>query len=305
MRRKLMHYLLKSWTRGSCPKEALNTAKRKSALKREEGKLKSRTTPQNWWPMLTRALPYLVSLAGAIVFILLWEILARTSAVPYLPSFTQSVLALVDLALKGELGFHAFNSIIRIGLGFGAALVTGIPLGIAIGRWRLVRQFTKPVTEAVRFIPPLAMLPVALVILHTAQGTAVFIIWFAAFFPILLGTVAGVHRTDPAHVEVAQSFGAHEWQVLEKVIFPSALPEILTGARVGLGVGWMSLVAAEMVTAVGGTGLGSLIWTLLFLSQYTPMVGVIMLLAIIGFLMNEGFVLFEGYVLRYRRLVTE
>jgi NitT/TauT family transport system permease protein len=157
----------------------------------------------------------------------------------------------------------------------------------------------------VRFIPPLAMLPVALVILHTAQGTAVFIIWFAAFFPILLGTVAGVHRTDPAHVEVAQSFGAREWQVLEKVIFPSALPEILTGARVGLGVGWMSLVAAEMVTAVGGSGLGSLIWTLLYLSQYTRMVGVIMLLAVIGFLMNEGFVLFEGYVLRYRRLVTE
>jgi len=246
-----------------------------------------------------------VSLIGALVFILLWEVLAWINAVPYLPSFSQSVLALTELGLKGELGFHTLNSIFRIGLGFGGALLTGIPLGIAIGRWRLVHQFTKPITEAVRFIPPLAMLPVALVILHTAQATAVFIIWFAAFFPILLGTVAGVHRTDPAHVEVAQSFGAHEWQVLEKVIFPSALPEILTGARVGLGVGWMSLVAAEMVAAGGGWGLGYLIWTLFGSYQFSAMVGVIMLLAVIGFLMNEGFVLLEEYLLRYRKLVTE
>jgi ABC-type nitrate/sulfonate/bicarbonate transport system permease component len=249
--------------------------------------------------------PYLVSLLGAVVFILLWEILAWTNAVPYLPSFSESVLAAVELAVSGELGLHAFNSIVRIGFGFGAALLTAIPLGIAIGRWRLVHQFTKPVTEAMRFVPPLAMLPIALVILRTAEGTPVFIIWFAAFFPILLGTVAGVHRTDPAHVEVAQSFGAREWQVLGKVIFPSALPEILTGARVGLGVGWMSLVAAEMVAAGGGTGLGYLIWTLLGISRYDSMVGAIMVLAVIGFLMNEGFMLFEGYLLRYRQLVTE
>lgn len=273
--------------------------------KPEDQTLPEGDVQRNWQSRLAPTLPYLVSLAGAIGFIVLWEVLARMNAVPYLPSFSQSVLALVDLAVEGELGLHAFGSIFRIGLGFAGALLTGIPLGLAIGRWRLVHQFTKPVIEALRFIPPLAMLPVALVILHTAQATSIFIIWFAAFFPILLGTVAGVHRTDPAHVEVAQSFGAHEWQVLEKVILPSALPEILTGARVGLGVGWMSLVAAEMVAAGGGSGLGYLIWTLLGISRYDSMLGAIMLLAVIGFLMNEGFVLFEGYVLRYRKLVTE
>lgn len=271
----------------------------------EDSELEKPAATRTWQSELAPALPYLVSLTGAIAFILVWEILARFNAVPYLPSFSQSVLALVQLALGGELGFHTFNSTVRIGLGFGGAVLTGVPLGIAVGRWHLVHQFTKPVTEAVRFIPPLAMLPVALVILHTAQATAIFIIWFAAFFPILLGTVAGVHRTDPAHVEVARSFGAHEWQVLGKVIFPSALPEILTGARVGLGVGWMSLVAAEMVAAGGGWGLGYLIWTLFGSFEFNAMVGTIMLLAGIGFLMNEGFVLFEGYVLRYRRLVTE
>jgi ABC-type nitrate/sulfonate/bicarbonate transport system permease component len=272
---------------------------------REDRRVEKPATTQIWHSELGSASRYLASLAGAIAFILIWEILARVNAVPYLPSFSQSVLALVQLALGGGLGFHTLNSIFRIGLGFGAAVVTGVPLGIAVGRWRLVHQFTKPVTEAVRFIPPLAMLPVALVILHTAQATAIFVIWFAAFFPILLGTVAGVHRTDPAHVEVAQSFGAREWQVLEKVIFPSALPEILTGARVGLGVGWMSLVAAEMVAAGGGWGLGYLIWTLFGSFEFNAMVGAIILLAVIGFLMNEGFVLFEAYVLRYRKLVTE
>jgi len=263
------------------------------------------TAPASLQAKLKRIVPYLVSLLGAVLFISAWQLLAWIDAVRYLPSFTESVLAAVELAANGELGLNAFSSIARIGLGFGAALLTAIPLGLAIGRWRLVHQFTKPVTEALRFIPPLAMLPIALIILRTAEGTPVFIIWFAAFFPILLGTVAGVHRTDPAHVEVAQSFGAREWQVLAKVILPSALPEILTGARVGLGVGWMSLIAAEMVAAGAGTGLGYLIWTLLGIPRFDAMVGAIMVLALIGFLMNEGFMLFEGYLLRYRQLVTE
>jgi ABC-type nitrate/sulfonate/bicarbonate transport system permease component len=244
-------------------------------------------------------------LLGAVLFILVWEILAQINAIPNLPSFTQSILAVVELAANGELGLNAFSSIVRIGLGFAIALLTGVPLGIAVGRWRLVHQFTKPVTEAMRFIPPLAMLPIALIVLRTAEGTPIFIIWFAAFFPILLGTVAGVHRTDPAHVEVAESFGAREWQILAKVILPSALPEILTGARLGLGVGWMSLVAAEMVAAGAGTGLGYLILVLFSIPRYDEMMAAILVLAAIGFLMNEGFMLFEGYVLRYRKLVEE
>jgi len=248
--------------------------------------------------------PYLVGLAGGLIFLGLWQGLAMTRAVPYLPSFTDSLAALVELAVEHGLALDVANSVGRIGVGFAAALVTGIPLGVAIGRWRIAHHFSKPVIEALRFIPPLAMLPVALVIFRV-EATAIFIIWFAAFFPVLLSTVDGVQRTEPVHVEVARSFGATEWQVLEKVVLPSALPEILTGGRVGLGVGWMSLVAAEMVAAGAGTGLGYLIiyWGL-NLGRYDTMVGVILLLAAIGFAMNEGFVLLERRLLRYRRNMT-
>jgi NitT/TauT family transport system permease protein len=242
---------------------------------------------------------------GALSFLTLWQFLAVINAVPFLPSFTDSILGLIHVMLFEDLGFHIVNSVIRILLGFGGALLIGIPLGLVIGRWSVVNHFSKPVIQAVRFIPPLAMLPLALVVLGSPEGTAIFIIWFAVLFPVLIGTETGVHRTELVHVDVARSFGADEWQILEKVTLPSALPEILAGARVGLGVGWMSLVAAEMVAAGGGSGLGYLIINLYSVGKYSMMVGVILVLALIGFLMNEGFSFFERYTLRYRHFITQ
>lgn len=250
-------------------------------------------------------MPYLIGAVGVLSFIVFWQVLAVINAVPFLPSFTDSILGLILVVLYEDLGLHIVNSVIRIALGFGSALLVGIPLGLVIGRWSVVNHFSKPVIQAVRFIPPLAMLPLALVVFGSPEGTAVFIIWFAVLFPVLIGTEAGVHRTELVHVEVAQSFGASEWQVLEKVTLPSALPEILAGARVGLGVGWMSLVAAEMVAAGGGSGLGYLIMNLYSVGKYSMMVGVILVLALIGFLMNEGFSFFERYTLRYRQFIVQ
>lgn len=243
-------------------------------------------------------------LAGGLFFLLLWQVSSTLANVRYFPSFTSSVQALLSPTVQSRIYIDIRDSVLRVGGGFGLAVITGIPLGILIGRWRIVHQFTKPVIQAVRFIPPLALVPIALVFLGV-EPTPTFIIFFAGFFPILLSTVAGVQRTDLAHIDVVKSFGATEWQILEKVMLPSATPEILTGARVGLGVGWMSVVAAEMVAAGWGTGLGYHLWNRAApLGQFDLMVGILLLLAIIGFIMNEGFALLERYLLRYRRPVT-
>ncbi len=245
-----------------------------------------------------------MSLVGGLFFLLLWQVASTLANIRYFPSFTSSVQALLSPTVQSRIYIDIRDSVLRVGGGFFFAVITGIPLGILIGRWRIVHQFTKPVIQAVRFIPPLALVPVALVFIGV-EPTPTFIIWFAGFFPILLNTVAGVHRTDLAHIDVVKSFGASEWQILEKVMLPSAVPEILTGARVGLGVGWMSVVAAEMVAAGWGTGLGYHLWSRAApLGQFDLMVGILLLLAIIGFIMNEGFAWLEKYLLRYRRPVS-
>ncbi|MFX1475183.1 MAG: ABC transporter permease [Promethearchaeota archaeon] len=251
-----------------------------------------------------RAKPYVMSLAGGLFFLLLWQVSATLANVRYFPTFTSSVQALLSPSVQERILIDIRDSVLRVGGGFFLAAITGIPLGILIGRWQVVHQFTKPLIQAVRFVPPLALVPIALV-LFGVQPTPTFIIWFAAFFPILLSTVTGVQRTDLAHIDVVKSFGGSEWQILEKVMLPSAVPEILTGARLGLGVGWMSVVAAEMVAAGWGTGLGYHLWAKAFpVGQFDLMVGILLLLAIIGFIMNEGFAFLERYLLRYRRPVS-
>ena len=251
-----------------------------------------------------RAKPYVLSLAGGLFFLLLWQISAILVNVRYFPSFTSSIQALLTPAVQSRILIDIRDSVFRVVGGFFFAIITGIPLGILIGRWRIIHQFTKPVIQAVRFIPPLALVPIALVFLGV-EPTPTFIIWFAGFFPILLSTIAGVQRTDLSHIDVVKSFGGSEWEILEKVMLPSAVPEILTGARVGLGVGWMSVVAAEMVAAGWGTGLGYHLWARAApLGQFDLMVGILLLLAIIGFIMNEAFSQLEKYLLRYRRSVS-
>lgn len=156
--------------------------------------------------------------------------------------------------MDSSLWQHLAASLQRIGLGLLAAVLTAIPLGIAIGRYRIARGIFDPLIEFYRPIPPLAYLPLIVIWCGIGELSKVLLIFLAIFAPIAISTATGVRNVDPSKIHAAQSLGASQAQLIRYVILPSALPEILTGIRIGLGVGWSTLVAAELIAATSGLG---------------------------------------------------
>lgn len=156
--------------------------------------------------------------------------------------------------MDSSLWQHLAASLQRIGLGLLAAVLTAIPLGIAIGRYRIARGIFDPLIEFYRPIPPLAYLPLIVIWCGIGELSKVLLIFLAIFAPIAISTATGVRNVDPSKIRAAQSLGASQAQLIRYVILPSALPEILTGIRIGLGVGWSTLVAAELIAATSGLG---------------------------------------------------
>ncbi|MCY1439130.1 putative aliphatic sulfonates transport permease protein SsuC [compost metagenome] len=156
--------------------------------------------------------------------------------------------------MESTLWQHLGASLARIGLALGFAILTAIPVGIAIGHNRIARGILDPLIEFYRPIPPLAYLPLIVIWCGIGELSKVLLIYLAIFAPIAIATATGVRTVDPAKLRAAQSLGATPAQLIRHVILPSALPEILTGVRIGLGVGWSTLVAAELIAATSGLG---------------------------------------------------
>ncbi len=156
--------------------------------------------------------------------------------------------------MDASLWQHLGASLGRIGLALLAAVLIAVPLGIAIGRNRIARGIFDPLIEFYRPIPPLAYLPLIVIWCGIGELSKVLLIFLAIFAPIAIATATGVRNVDPARLRAAQSLGATQVQLIRHVILPSALPDILTGVRIGLGVGWSTLVAAELVAATRGLG---------------------------------------------------
>ena len=201
-----------------------------------------------------------ISSLSVASLVLLWWGVTRAGLIE--PLFLPSPQAVAQrgwqLLNEGYMGAslwqHLGASLGRIGLGLLAALFTAIPLGIAIGRNRIARGIFDPLIEFYRPIPPLAYLPLIVIWCGIGELSKVLLIYLAIFAPIAIATATGVRTVDPAKVRAAQSLGASRWQLIRHVILPSALPDILTGVRIGLGVGWSTLVAAELIAATSGLG---------------------------------------------------
>jgi len=186
---------------------------------------------------------------------------------------------MVDLSKSDSFYENMLISLRRILMGFGIAVVFGVALGLVIGRYRLARQLMSPILEILRPIPAIAWVPIAIMLWPTNEGSIVFITFLGSFFPILLSTVHGVTSVDPVLIRAARSLGAKEPALLRQVILPAALPQIFNGLSVGMGVAWVSLIAAEMIS--GQYGIGYFTWEAYSLIQYSDIViGMI----VIGFL---------------------
>lgn len=220
-----------------------------------------------------------------------WAVTAAGLIEPlFLPS-PQNILALGwkllnEGYLDATLWQHLGASLWRIGLALLFAVICAIPLGIAIGRSRLVRGLLDPLIEFYRPIPPLAYLPLIVIWCGIGELSKVLLIYLAIFAPIVIATASGVRNVDPARLRAAQALGATPAQLILHVVLPSALPDILTGIRIGLGVGWSTLVAAELIAAQ--RGLGFMVQSAAqFLVTDVVILG-ILLIAVIAFALELG-----------------
>jgi len=220
---------------------------------------KPRQRALKWrWP-LSRQLTLSVATL-AVLLAIWWAVTALQLISPlFLPSPWQVLQKLLTIA--GPQGFmdatlwqHLAASLTRIAIALVLAAIVGVPVGIAMGLSPTVRGILDPLIELYRPVPPLAWLPLVIIWFGIGETPKILLIYLAIFAPVVMSTLAGVKSAQQVRVRAAQSLGASRAQVLWLVILPGALPEILTGLRIGLGVGWSTLVAAELIAATRGLG---------------------------------------------------
>jgi taurine transport system permease protein len=201
----------------------------------------------------------------------------------FLPSPLAVVDAFLDVVRNGFTGSsfweHTWISTARVFGAFILACVIGVPLGIAMGMSPMARGIFDPPIEFYRPIPPLAYLPLMIIWFGIDETSKVLLIFLSVFAPVALGARAGVKSAAIEQIHAAYSFGATRWQVIRQVILPSAMPEIITAMRIGIGFGWTTLVAAEMVASTSGLGY-MVLSASKFLQTATVIMGIVVIAAI-------------------------
>jgi ABC-type nitrate/sulfonate/bicarbonate transport system permease component len=192
----------------------------------------------------------------------------------------------VALLRNGEIAQNAAVSLWRLAVSYAIAGVVGIGLGIVMGLSALLDDLLDPIVEILRPISGIAWIPLALFIFGVGDTLPIFIMTYVAVFPFLLNTVAGVRATDPTLVRAARTLGVGRSTILRHVVLPSALPHILTGARIAGGLVWMALVAAELLGAPSGLGFAIEWYRELLMTP--KVIAFIIVISILGYLTDRG-----------------
>jgi ABC-type nitrate/sulfonate/bicarbonate transport system permease component len=197
-----------------------------------------------------------LGLTGIVLLMLVpWMIAValgvRPIILPPLPSIVRTAGSLVA---DGSLVTAALVSLARVNVGFALALLSAVPIGILLGRYRLLFLAAEPTVESFRFVIPFAWIPLATLWFGTAESGKIFIIWYAGFFVLLLPTIAAVWSVDRDLVKAARTLGADEFTIFRKVVLPAILPELVTAMRVAFAICWISILAAELVASRAGLG---------------------------------------------------
>jgi len=219
----------------------------------------------------------------------LWEFVATTGAVDekLIPAPSLILDAAVEMAASGELVWDLVASMERWTFGFAYGVVLGVSLGVATGRSVVLRQLFEPTIQLLRPVPAIAFVPVAIIWFGIGEESKHFLVAWGAFFPIWVNTHVGTARVDPDYLWAARSLGATEWQILRSVVLPASLPFIFAGVRVGIAVGFICLVAAEMAGAFNGLGYRITASHMVF--RLDRMFVALILLGVIGTLTDRAF----------------
>jgi len=203
--------------------------------------------PRMWesffWPVI-----------AAAILLAIWHYSVVFTGTRVFPSPMNVRTGVVELLHKHVLWADIGDSLRRVALGFGAAVLVGIPVGLWLGWSEATYQVVNPALQILRPISPIAWIPVAIIFFGVGDRAAIFLIFLASFFPIVLACVGGVSSVPPVLRCAGRNFGLSTLQLVQRVIFPAALPQILAGVRIALGIAWLVVVAAEMIAVDSGLG---------------------------------------------------
>ena len=251
------------------------------------------------WRSLAAARRVVVRAIALAAFLGLWQVASETkfrfvinfSNVPAPTSVAEAAIAFVQ---SPKAASHILNSVRRVLVGFAIAAALAIPLGIGIGQSRLMADIVLTPLEILRPIPGVAWIPLAILMFPTSEQSMIFICLLGAFFPILLSTIHGVENLDNKLVYAAKSMGAGRRHIFCEVVFPGALPSIVTGLTIGMGICWFLVVTAEIVA--GQYGIGYFTWESFTLQNYPDIVVGMLIIGVLG-MSSSAFVKIAGNLL--------
>lgn len=255
-----------------------------------------RAKPDHWLGLPPLALRIGTLLAG----LALWAAVAATGAFhpSIFPSPWDVGVTLFQMTVDGSLIRHIVVSLSRVFVGFALAAAIAIPLGFAMGLSRRAFMIVEPLIEFLRPVPPLALVPLAVVWFGIGWTSKVFLIAYGCFFAIVVNTVAGMKAVDPVHVRAALALGANRWQILWHVILRSAVPDIVVGLRLAVGLAFLLIVGSELIAA--SEGLGWLIWDARYHFQGDVILVGMIAIGVVGLLLNRLLLVMERYLLRWK-----
>ncbi|MDI6024869.1 nitrate ABC transporter permease [Corticibacterium sp. UT-5YL-CI-8] len=235
-------------------------------------------------------LPPLVTIA---LILLLWEVLC-SSPTSSLPSPTrvleESWELIVNPFYVGQgvdqgMFWHIFASLQRVAIGFTLAVIAGVALGALVGQSDWAMRGLDPVFQVLRTVPPLAWLPLSLAAFRDGSPSAIFVIFITAIWPIIINTAVGIRNIPTDYVNVARVLRLNPLEYFTKIMVPSAAPYIFTGLRIGIGLSWLAIVAAEML--IGGVGIGFFIWDAWNSSLISDIIVALVYVGLVGFLLDR------------------
>ncbi len=233
--------------------------------------------------------PLLVVLA----LLLIWE-LACASPQSSLPAPTKIWAEAKDLILDPffvagpqdiGLGWRVLTSLQRVAIGFGLAAIVGIALGALVGQSQWAMRGLDPIFQVLRTVPPLAWLPISLAAFRDANPSAIFVIFITAIWPVIINTAVGIRNIPQDYRNVAQVLRLNQLEFFWRIMVPAAAPYMFTGLRIGIGLSWLAIVAAEMLT--GGVGIGFFIWDAWNSSRLSDIVVALVYIGVVGFVLDR------------------
>ena len=242
------------------------------------------------------------NMLSLVVFIMIWALASDIFKNPLFPGPQKVVQTFWILLTKGDLQGvtlveHSYVSLFRVLLGFIAACVTAIPLGIVFGLWKPLYTGTRSVSEPLRFIPPLAWIPLG-ILFFSGLMRYTFLIWIGAFFPLFVLTMNIIANTPPLFVDVGRACGGSRAFIVLRIVIPNALPQIVGAMRMILGPAWMCIMAAEMVTAEL-VGLGQMIYNYATVLRMDIVIVGMITIGLLGLALNEVFLQIERILFRH------